>query len=338
MKDNSKPFLDKLLNDSSFRNWANNGNRNDVAFWNAWIKNNPDKIAVVNNAKDILLGITFKKNDLGDDFVHQKLEDVLDKIQEKDQKRASASVLNLKSGISRLHKVAAIAAIGLVFIVVGVLVTSNSQQVLHKTGYGEVMNLKLPDGTSVVLNGNSEISYTKKNTRDVSLKGEAYFKVKPKYASKAKFWVNTKDLRVEVYGTQFHVNTRDEKTDVALDEGSINLLLNNGVYKEMVPGEFVSYSDETKVIFHEKVSQEQSYSLWREGTYIFNNIKLKEVMKHLEYAYGIPAEFTDQTIADRVLSGGIPNENLQICLFAIEKSTGTKIVRKDNKLIILNNQ
>lgn len=335
MKEDTQPFLDKLLNDSSFRNWAKNSNRNDVAFWDSWIKDNPERIDVIYNARAILLGISFKKNLLNEEQVNEKLEVVLGHIQKNKSVEPQRPVLKLRS---RIKWVAAVAAIGLVFIIVALNVVNSSNGVVHKTGFGEVMDLKLPDGTSVVLNGNSEISYDKNNSRDVTLKGEAYFKVKTKHATQAKFWVNTKDLRVEVYGTQFHVNTRDEKTDVALDEGSINLLLKNGVYTKMVPGEFVSYSGENDVILHKKVGEAHTYVLWRKGTYIFNNTTLKEVMKHIEHTYGLPSEFANGTIEDKTLTGGIPNENLEICLLAIEKSTGTKIVQKDDKLIILNYQ
>jgi ferric-dicitrate binding protein FerR (iron transport regulator) len=40
--------------------------------------------------------------------------------------------------------------------------------------------------------------------------------------------VLTDDIKVEVYGTQFNVRSRGQKTDVLLDEGIINLVLENG--------------------------------------------------------------------------------------------------------------
>lgn len=330
----TQAFLEKLLSDSSFRNWAKNNNENDVAFWNAWIKDNPDKIDVVYNAKDIILGIAFEKTAVSEAHVNKELDAVLDKIQKKSHSRDSKSVVQLSKAVKR---VTALAAVGLILMVVALNFPRASKEIVHKTGFGEVINLKLPDGTSVVLNGNSEIRYGKEDSRDITLKGEAYFKVKPQPGTRAKFWVNTEDLRVEVYGTQFHVNTRDRKTDVTLDEGSINLLLKNGVAKKMSPGEFISYSNVDKVILHEGAEKTNTY-LWREGTYVFNNITLKEVMKHLGHTYGLPAEFMDKTLEGKTLTGGIPNENLKICLSAIEKTTGTRIVQQDNKLIIYNDQ
>ena len=105
----------------------------------------------------------------------------------------------------------------------------------------------------------------------------------------------------------------------------------------MKPGEIVSYSKSEKTILHEKVNTNLKYALWRDGTYIFNNVSLQEVMQNIEHAYGFSADFTDIELKERILTGGIPNENLKICLAAIEKSTGTRIIIKDNTLLILNN-
>lgn len=331
MNENKESLLANLLNDSSFENWVNKSNQNDVTYWDTWISNHPDEIETICVAKDIIKGISFNKQPLAEGKVTMELNAVLNKITaEKSEKVIPIS----RKSFSLAYKVAAVAAVCLLFIVIGSQLWNSSSEVIHKTAFGEILELKLPDGTSVVLNGNSEIKYNKENSRKIDLKGEAYFKVKSIPSTKAKFWVNTQDLKVEVYGTQFHVNTREDKTDVVLDEGSIHLVLENGTTEEMEPGEFVSFSKEKNTITHEKVTKELPYSLWREGTYIFNNTTLLEVMKNVEHAYGVTVEFIDEDLQQQLLTGGIPNQNLKICLSAIEKSTGTRIVQKDNRLIV----
>ena len=334
MNESDSSLLEILLNDSSFQNWAQRSNQNDMEYWESWISKNPDKIETVYTAKSILTGITFNKTVLPEGKIALELDAVLNQIKSNN----SPKVVSIqKRALSKFQKYAAIAAVGLLFVFLGSVFYSASSEVTHKTGFGEIIDLKLPDGTSVVLNGNSEIKYDKGNSRDIFLKGEAYFKVKSIPSTHAKFWVTTKDLKVEVYGTQFHVNTREAKTDVLLDEGSIHLILENGTTKKMIPGELVSFSKENNVVKHEKVTPELPYSLWREGTYVFNNITLKEVMKNVEHAYGVEVEFIDEEIEQLQLTGGIPNQNLKICLSAIEKSTGTRIVHKDNRLILFKN-
>ncbi len=224
MNKNFKPTIEWLLNDSSFRNWAKNSNQNDITFWNTWIKNNPDCIDDIYTAKDIIIGITFKKDSIEKTKIDNELEHVLSRIDYK-TKHTDKKAQRLKINFKQLT---AFAAVGLILLYLGFSLYSPSKDVIHKTAYGEIINLKLPDGTIVTLNGNSEIKYNKDEPRQVSLKGEGYFKVKSIPSKKSKFWVNTSDLTVEVFGTQFNVNTRDQSTNVIFDEGSINLLLKNG--------------------------------------------------------------------------------------------------------------
>ncbi len=334
MNESNQSLLEILLSDSSFKNWANQSNQNDMKFWNSWIADNPDKAETVYTAKAIITGIAFNKTVLSEGKINMELDAVLSQISSKEKKKIIPIKRTLSTGIL---KYASVAAIGILFIVLGNNYLNSSSEIIHKTGFGEIIDLKLPDGTSVVLNGNSEIKYNKDNSRNIELKGEAYFKVKSIPSTNAKFWVNTNDLKVEVFGTQFHVNTREKKTDVLLDEGSIHLVLQNGTTKKMVPGELVSFSKENNAVIHQKVTTEIPYSLWREGTYVFNNITLKEVMNNIEHAYGVKVEFIDEDLKQQLLTGGIPNQNLKICLSAIEKSTGTRIVQKDNRLILFKN-
>ena len=337
MNDTNQSLLEILLNDSSFKNWAKQSNQNDIVFWELWISNNPDKVETVYTAKAILTGISFNKKSLSEGKINMELDVVLDQITNTTKEIKAPKVISFKSLAPKILKYASVAAIGILFIVLGNKTINDSSEVIHKTDFGEIIELKLPDGTSVVLNGNSEIKYDKGDSRNISLIGEAYFKVKAIPATKAKFWVKTNDLTVEVYGTQFHVNTREKKTDVLLDEGSIQLVLENGTTTKMIPGELVSFSKEKNKVIHEKVTKELPYSLWREGTYVFNNITLQEVMKNVKHAYGVDIEFIDEDLKQQLLTGGIPNQNLKICLSAIEKSTGTRIVHKDNRLILFKN-
>ena len=334
MKKDFKPTIEWLLDDESFRNWAKKSNQNDMAFWNIWIKNNPDYIDDIYTAKDIILGISFKKTPVSKTKIDTELEHVLNRINRNKPPQIAKKAHFLKINFKQLT---AIAAVGLILLFLGINLYTPSKDVIHKTAYGEIINLKLPDGTTVILNGNSEIRYNKDEPRRVFLNGNGYFKVKSMPSSKSKFWVNTNDLTVEVYGTQFNVNTRDERTNVVLDEGSINLLLKNGDSKKMIPGDFASFSNENNIISHQKISKSLSYSSWKEDAYIFNNIRLEDVMKHIEYTYGVTSEFANESLKNKPISGGIPNENIDICLAAIQKAINIKIVKLNDKLLISSN-
>lgn len=330
MKDKDKFNLQFFLADASFENWAKGVNKNDFEYWNNWLKNNPQCIETAESAKAIIIGISFKHQFPTCDKVNEELAKILPKI------GLETTLRKRKSSYKAIY-VSAAAVLLLLLSWTSVSLFNNHNTTIHKTNFGEILELKLPDGTSVVLNGNSEISYEKENSRLLHLKGEAYFKVKSIPSTNAKFWVITNDLKVEVLGTQFHVNTREKKTNVVLDEGSIHLEFKNGEVTKMIPGELVSYSKESDAIIHKKVTVETPYVLWRGGTYVFNEIPLKEVMFNLEFTYGIDVKYASERLKEIPISGGIPNQNLKICIAAIEKATGNRIIYKDNTLLVQEN-
>ncbi len=327
-------FLQQLLNDSSFVNWARNANNNDIEYWNTWINNNPSRIQTVDTAKAIILGIKFEKNFPANYKVEKELSKILPRLQAYD----SITQNSIKKNPFKKYFSLSAAALILVLIAwSGFQFYTNSTTTVHKTNYGEIIDLRLPDGSSVVLNGNSEIQYKNNSPRNIFLKGEAYFKVKSIPSTKAKFWVHTEDLKVEVLGTQFHVNTRKKRTNVVLDEGSIHLEFENGDVKKMIPGELVTFSKGSDKLVHTKVTVTTPYALWRDGTYTFNEIALKEVMANIEYTYGVKVKYQHPQLQQLLITGGVPNQNLKLCIAAIELATNTRIIHKNNTLLIQNN-
>lgn len=327
MNQKSKLHLEELLNDDSFKNWVHESNQNDVAFWKDWIKKHPEHVDKVYTAKAMILGISFKKNSVDTTEINESLQSVLDSISTPTIKKPAKLILYTRYALS-------IAAVGLILFFSILNFFDSSDEINYKTGFGEVANIKLQDGTLVTLNGNSELSYHKDEPRNVTLNGEAYFKVKPIPSTKAKFWVNTNNLTVEVYGTEFNVNSRLEKTDVILDEGSINLVFNDGQQKIMKPGEIVSVSSDKEAISHKKIEKNDTYAIWKPKTYVFNKKTLESVMKHIENTYGVSVEFDNDSLKYSEISGGIPNENLEICLKAIEKITNVKIQKNKDQILI----
>src|SRR5690554_4958388 len=116
----------------------------------------------------------------------------------------------------------------------------------YKTDFSEILDVELPDGSSVTLNANSELTWNnqwkKKGTRQVMLVGEAFFNIET-LENKMAFTVETGGVSVEVVGTSFNVNNRNEKVEVYLDEGKVNLYIKHDIsnFITMEPGEKVKY-------------------------------------------------------------------------------------------------
>ncbi|SFZ92815.1 protein of unknown function [Flaviramulus basaltis] len=331
MKNKVYTKIEDLLNDESFVNWVNKKQMADVEFWNDWLLQNPEKKQLAYDAKDIIIGVKFNKSFISE----EKTLDAWNAF----EKELKTLNINNKAPFYKKVKYQSIAALILLFITISAFYfTNKSTTVVHKTTYGEILDIKLPDGTKVKLNSNSVLSYSNDAIREINLEGEAFFNVEKKPATNAKFLVTTKDLKVEVYGTAFNVNNRNTRTQVFLEEGHVELKLNNGLQKKMVPGDLVSYSYKTnKIIEQKRVMRPELQTSWKNGSLIFDRSTLESAMNKIEETYGITTIFEDSLSKKILITGAVPTQNLDICIKTIEKSAQVTIVNKNNKLYIHKN-
>ena len=318
--------INDFLEDNSFKNWVLQNNGTDITFWEFWIANNPDKKELVTKAKDLILGISFDKNLVSDEKVTEEWKKLEAKINAK-KKTPKKKLIFLKPF--------SIAASILLLVSIGFYFANGNSKITHKTNYGEILKIKLQDGSDVTLNSNSSLTYYKNESRKVWLKGEAFFKVDKKRVTNAKFWVITNDLSVEVYGTTFNVNTKKKKTSVFLEEGEIWLKLKNGSDKKMIPGNFISYSaKKNKILENINIFNPTIKTSWKDGSLLFENLSLEKAMEKIEESYGYSIIFKDNKSKNTLITGAVPTTNIDICIKAIEKSVDVIITIKDNSLVI----
>jgi len=96
----------------------------------------------------------------------------------------------------------------------------------YNTQFAETKTFNLPDNSEVILNANSNIEFNKKNwedSRELTLNGEAYFKV----SKGKKFDVNTEVGTISVLGTQFNVKERANYFEVKCFEGIVKVDYDN---------------------------------------------------------------------------------------------------------------
>ena len=318
--------INDFLEDASFKNWCLQNNGTDINFWEFWVANNPEKKNLVNKAKDLVLGVSFDTKLVSKEKVSFEWKKLEAKIQ--------SNKKNPKQEVRFLTQFSAAASI-LLLIFLSIYFSSTTAKVTHKTNYGEILNIKLQDGSDVTLNSNSTLSYYKNESRKVWLSGEAFFQVDKKVATQVKFWVLTDDLSVEVYGTSFNVSTKKKKTDVFLEEGSIWLKLKNGADKKMVPGNYVSYSSKKDQILEDKnIFNPIVKTSWKDGSLLFENLSLEKAMEKIEESYGFSIVFKDDNSKNILITGAVPITNIDICITAIEKSVDVTIIKKGDSLVI----
>lgn len=328
--------IEDFLADASFHNWVKHTNEADVAFWEKWLQDNPTKQETALDAAMMVSGVEFRPKVVPQHQVEAALGALQEKIDQRSRTK-TGGLSQKKIGSRKLLRIAA----GIGLLVVSYLVVQwffQPGEMTYQTGYGEKLELKLSDGTVVVLNANSTLKYYSNNCREVWIQGEAFFKVEKKPQTGAKFLVHTDDLEVEVLGTAFNVNKRTDNTQVVLEEGSVKLNLNNGSERLMEPGDLVSYSARTGSVieFRNKVRSEL-HTAWKDGSLIFET-SLAEAMEKIEETYGWSFVFLDADQGSRQIKLAVPTKNLDLCITAFEKALDITIEKAaDNQLIIKSN-
>lgn len=154
---------------------------------------------------------------------------------------------------------------------------------------GQRIDLTLEDGTKVKMNSGAVLSYPamfRKDSREVNLRGEAFFEVS--HNSKRPFTVHTFASDIRVLGTKFNVNADEEMnqfTTILLD-GSVKVTsaADNNEYIIMRPSDVVSMVD-GHLIYKGRYSH--SDVSWTEGIVVLDGLSFDKLIRKLENAYGV---------------------------------------------------
>jgi transmembrane sensor len=203
-----------------------------------------------------------------------------------------------------------------------------------KTEYGQIGRRQLPDGTEVVMNANSSITWTIGSQdgpdREVWLKGEAFFHVR-KTPLKSRFIVHTDHFDIQVTGTEFDVVNRPTRDNILLREGSVILRAPNGGKLNMVPGDFVSF-DEGQL--QKMTVSDDSLTAWKDQKLKLNNTSLHTLAAIINEQYGVEVKLADDSTGEKTISGILSNNNLDILLKALELTEKFDVIRKDGTILI----
>jgi transmembrane sensor len=205
-----------------------------------------------------------------------------------------------------------------VLIIIGLSVTAVymnnsgafSKRIIMATN-SDQKNLRftLPDGSSVTLNRNSELSYRQilgKHRRDVRLAGEAFFEIAPD-ASKP-FIIDAGKAKVKVVGTTFNVITKNSESavEVYVKTGKVMLTDNSGSKSLLLDPEFVGTMDSN--ISGKSINNNPNYMSWNTGLLVYNGQKLDVVFKDLKRVYNMDIVADDPAILDNKWTSPIDNQ------------------------------
>ncbi len=189
----------------------------------------------------------------------------------------------------------------------------------------ESKSIQLIDGSDVILNAESQLSYNEKEwdtNRLVQLEGEAYFKV----AKGSTFTVDTHLGEVVVLGTQFNVNASQDYFQVTCFEGKVKVVHENQEYI-LLPNQSLRKINGHSI---EEFENLQTSPSWIHGESSFKSVPLKYVIFALEKQYNIKinASSIDDT---QIYTGRFSHDQIDIALASVFKTMNITYRKLDSK-------
>lgn len=221
-----------------------------------------------------------------------------------------------------IRTVAAAAAIAIVFAVAGYWTAGRGdEEVFYRivAENGQKSSISLPDGSTIMLNSGSSITYSSKfnkGNRDIELEGEAFFDVAKN--PDLPFVVHANEMDVTALGTKFNVRAyeNDNKIVATLVQGRIRTEA-DGKSEVLTPNNMARYDRVSRKLTSEKVIDTEAATAWTENRIVFDDEPLEEIGKRLERLYDVEVVFADETCRKERFNGRVRNNSLENILSMI---------------------
>jgi ferric-dicitrate binding protein FerR (iron transport regulator) len=200
---------------------------------------------------------------------------------------------------------------------------------------GRNRDLKLPDGSKVILREGSSVTYASdfgRNNRNLQLKGDAYFQVlnNPAFPFSIQ---TTHEIRTDA-SASFFISSSDTIERVVVEEGRVLvskapkshsfMLLKTGERSEHLGNDLVRSSDVN-----------QNYFAWQTHRLVFEHTPLLQAAKDIYHYFGVEIKFEGGIDANQLYLTSIYNNNtLDQVLQDIALKTGV-VILSDGKMVVI---
>ncbi len=335
--------VEEFATNESFQNWHLQVNEADIAFWEAWIKEHPEKLDEIEKAKVLINNLIVAEKET---LPQEQIEQVVNNVQQhiKNSKQHKQIFFNPNQ---KLIWAAVAASLLLLIVLIGnnfnlkdetqPVQAQKIEYIERVVNRGQKLTVSLSDGSVIKLNSDTKFRFPKKfdsNKREVFLEGEAFFEVSRD--TTRPFTVITGELKIEVLGTSFNVQNYDHNNaKVAVATGKVKVAAMDDLSENVIlkPAEMVVFNKDSISLIKSDFNPKEELS-WKDGVLFFNNNSVYEIFEKLERWYGVEFRITKGANLNRRYTGSFTNESLNNVLQAIKFSTNFNYKIENEEVII----
>lgn len=192
----------------------------------------------------------------------------------------------------------------------------------------------LPDGSQISMNQYSSVVYAPrrdKQYRRVELSGDAFFEVERDTARP--FVIQAHDLEIEVLGTAFYVDAREDQPEVQVIVQSGTVSVKAGDARVVLNAGEIGIYDKASGALSKQTNEDQNYMAWKTDVLIFEQTTLERVVFDLNRKFHARISISNPELNTCELTATYEGKSLEAILKIIEKTLNIKAVQKDEEII-----
>ncbi|WP_234733957.1 FecR family protein [Tellurirhabdus bombi] len=349
---------EELALDQSFQAWVKSDSESERHFWETWIRKNPDRLVLTQEARRLLLLLDEKPfMDLPDEAILQDIREIQARVQQHEEEEPvftrsnrwawwrAAAVWLLLGSIAwmswqwRNRQNTVVAAKEEKVPVYTAQVFDNQTTSSKK--------IQLPDSSFVTLKPGSRLVYdvSAADERVANLTGEAFFQVRRQPTRP--FLVYAKGVVTKVLGTSFTINTRTSAVRVAVKTGKVSVFAEKD-YKEnsqkdspvvkgviLTPNQQVDFSPVDGVFQKTVVKKPELIAkAVKTENFEFRMTPAVEILQRLERAYGIEIVYDKELLKDCALTASLGDETMHEQIKLVCEGINASYQEVDARIII----
>ena len=200
--------------------------------------------------------------------------------------------------------------------------------------------IRLPDGSTVVLNAKSTLKYPdsfeNQTTREVFLEGEGYFDIQPDPAKP--FIVRSQNVSTTVLGTAFNIKAfpNDKDVTVTVTRGKVQVSVSDKILAVVTRDHQFTVEKKSVRTDHHLVDSQTAIS-WMEHDIVFDDVTMEDAILELENRFHVKIDLTNNQLRScRFTATFVKGEDLdQILLVICEFNNATFQRSASNRIEIL---
>jgi transmembrane sensor len=357
MKNYSQFTVEDFVQDPYFQEWVLNKTPKTQLNWDAFCDTYPEQNSNIAQAQSMVRALKIKAIPIAESDIQRGIDRILAMTEPIEDSVETPIVPLFRRGWFRIAaSIALLISVGFWWMNKGGFTLKMGQNSIYTEGgmveqkvantEDKPFTITLPDGSTVVLEKNSQIQYEKDfkgAVREVHLTGEALFDV-VKNPNKP-FIVHAGNLVTKVLGTSFRIKAFDKSKEVTVDviRGRVSVFADKKDKQKDPETDGLVLTPNQKGIFEKTEARlkrtliEKPVVVVSQETlklFVFDEAPVSKIFKALEEAYGVEIIYDEEVLKQCALTTTLRNETLFDKLSIICKSIGATYKVVDAQVVI----